>query len=284
MRTAWTELPGQLQAAIKDRAGRIRALQPATRGNHADFASTLHTSDGRVFVKAARKVSTDVDGPEVRALRWEAAINPYVAELAPRLLWRAEAGEWLALGFEHVAGRHADYSPGSPDLAALDRVIRTLQETVTPEVVKGRVERRWTLADVDVSGAAGDVLLHTDINADNLLITPDERVYLVDWAFVARGAAWVELGLMIPWLIKAGHSPSRAAAWAERFPAWNRADSAAIDAFSMALAQCWRVRCEHNQAEWVAERAALTRQWAEHRLRGREVNGVGEKPSGVSWA
>jgi hypothetical protein len=48
--------------------------------------------------------------------RWtqdmEALINPYVADLSPRLLWRVQ-GEWDVLGFEVVDGRHADYRPGS---------------------------------------------------------------------------------------------------------------------------------------------------------------------------
>ncbi|GAA0348008.1 hypothetical protein NE235_10785 [Actinoallomurus spadix] len=265
MRIAWTELPGRLQAAIKDRTGLIHDIQPATRGNHAHIASTLHTAHGRVFVKAARKTSPDTDGAEVRALRWEAAVNPYVGEFAPRLLWRAEAGGWLALGFEHVDGRHADYSPGSPDLSALAKTIRSLQRTPCPPIVKSRVERRWQSTGVDVTSTAGDTLLHTDVNPDNLLLAPDGRVHLVDWAFVARGAAWVEVGLVIPWLLKAGHSPADAAAWIDQFPSWSRADAAGIDAFSEALARRWRDQCERDSTEWVLEHAVVTRQWAQYR-------------------
>lgn len=265
MRIAWTELPGNLQAAITDRTGLIHDIQPATRGNHAHIASTLHTTHGRVFVKAARKTSPDTDGPEVRALRWEAAVNPYVDEFAPRLHWKVEAGGWLALGFQCVDGRHANYSPGSPDLPILARTIRALQRMKCPHMVKSRVERRWQSTDVDVRATSGHSLLHTDVNPDNLLIALDGRVYLVDWAFVARGAAWVELGLLIPWLLKAGHSPAGAAEWIEQFPSWASADQVAIDAFSEALARRWSMQCERNKTEWALEHAVVTQQWAQYR-------------------
>jgi Ser/Thr protein kinase RdoA (MazF antagonist) len=39
---------------------------------------------------------------------------------------------------------------------------------------------------------AGETLLHFDIRADNLLLTP-ERVWFVDWPHACVGAAWVDL-------------------------------------------------------------------------------------------
>ncbi|TDD39981.1 hypothetical protein E1287_02050 [Actinomadura sp. KC06] len=124
----------------------------------------------------------------------------------------------LVLGFEHIEGRHADYTPGSPDLEILVKTVQALQSTPCPDVVQMRVERRWTSVTEDVSPMAGTSLLHTDVNAENLLITPDGRAVLVDWAFAARGAAWAELGLLIPWLLKSGHTPAEAADWATQFP------------------------------------------------------------------
>ncbi len=46
--------------------------------------------------------------------------------------------------------------------------------------------------------AAGDTLLHTDIRADNLLLTGDGRVTVVDWPHACRGAAFVEPLLFAP--------------------------------------------------------------------------------------
>lgn len=77
----------------------------------------------------------DRDGVEVRPLRWDAAINSHVSESAPRLLWHGEAGRWLALGFEHVEGRHADYTRGSVDLEVVAKTLTAFQALPCPDLV-----------------------------------------------------------------------------------------------------------------------------------------------------
>jgi Ser/Thr protein kinase RdoA (MazF antagonist) len=129
------------------------------------------------------------------------------------------------------------------------------------------VERRWASVADSIGPLAGDALLHTDLNSDNFLITGDGRAYLVDWAFAARGAAFVELGLLIPWLLKAGHTPRQAEAWVAQFPSWADADPAHIDLFSVAFAARWAQHTSReNPEDWVLLHAELTRRWAEHRV------------------
>ena len=41
-------------------------------------------------------------------------------------------------------------------------------------------------------GLSGETLVHLDVRADNLLVTADGTVSLVDWPWAARGAAWVD--------------------------------------------------------------------------------------------
>jgi hypothetical protein len=55
------------------------------------------------------------------------------------------------------------------------------------------IEQPWTgLADdTDLALLAGDHLLHTDLNPDNILIS-DGRAWLVDWAWTTLGAAWID--------------------------------------------------------------------------------------------
>jgi hypothetical protein len=102
--------------------------------------------------------------------------------------------------------------------------------------------------------------------AMSLLVTSDGQVRVVDWAFAARGAAWVELGLLIPWLLKAGHTPAETAEWVARFPSWTAADSAHIDQFSEAFAARWAQHAASPALEdWVTLPADLTRRWAEYR-------------------
>jgi hypothetical protein len=265
MRVDRTDLPAKLRAAIETETGPIRAAEPASTGNHADIASTLHGRDRVTFVKAARRLSPEEDGPEVRSLRWEAAVNPYVTEFAPRLRWKVEAGGWLALGFDHIDGRKADYTPGSPDLPMLAKVLHALQSTPGPGAVRLRAERRWATDADDVSRMSGDALLHTDLNEDNLIITPDGGAFLVDWAFVSRGAAWIEPALLILWLLKAGHTPAQAEQWVTQFPSWHEAGAPTIDMFSRILAERWRHNSVRNPAPWAVEHAAAAERWAHHR-------------------
>ncbi|MGI5163834.1 hypothetical protein ACQEU3_05695 [Spirillospora sp. CA-253888] len=264
MRIDWAELPEEIRVAARGHVGTVAKVVPAAEGNHADIASTVIGSRSRVFVKAAKRVSAERDGPEVRSLRWEAAINAHVRAFAPRLLDTVEAGGWLALFFERIDGRHADFSPGSPDLEVLAETVDALQRTPCPEVLDKYVERRWEAVVQDSSPMAGGNLLHADLNPANLLITPD-RVYLVDWAFAARGAAWVEPALLMPWLIKAGHGPANAEAWLSRFGSWGEADPRHIDLFADAFATKWTINLETNSEAWAMEHASAARAWADHR-------------------
>jgi hypothetical protein len=265
MRSDWTDLPGEIRKQIEAHSGPIHAIEEAPTGNHADIAATLHTADGPVFVKAARKLEGR-DGPEVMSLRREAAVNPHVAEFAPRLRWQAEAGGWLALGFEHVDGRRADFTPGSPDLEVLTKTIHAIQNTPCPGVPMLPAERRWQRYTDDPARFGGGALLHTDLNEDNLIITPGGRVYVVDWAFVTRGAAWLELMMLVPWLINAGHSPQAADEWVCQFPSWVQAPPAAVDVFTAGFAAQWRDAAQARPEEWIARHADLTGRWAAYRL------------------
>jgi hypothetical protein len=51
----------------------------------------------------------------------EATVAPLVRDIFPALLWHFDEVGWNVMGYEYAPGRHADYSPGSPDL---DRLMR----------------------------------------------------------------------------------------------------------------------------------------------------------------
>ncbi|MFD0685363.1 phosphotransferase family protein [Actinomadura fibrosa] len=265
MRSHWPDLPAEVLDAVTARTGPVHRVEPAPAGNHADIAATIHTTDGRLFVKAARRTVPDTDGPEVRSLRWEAAINPHVTEYAPRLHWTVEAGGWLLLAFEHVQARHADYAPGSPDLDIVAKIIEGLQAHPLPGVLeRKRVERRWESMG-DMTPLAGSTLLHADLNPANVLLGDDGTAYVVDWTFAGRGAAFLEMALLIPWLLQAGHTPAAAEHWVSRFPAWTSTASVTIDLFARAFADKWRANLATNNEVWAQEHAASAQSWAAHR-------------------
>jgi aminoglycoside phosphotransferase (APT) family kinase protein len=79
----------------------------------------------------------------------------------------------------------ASAGSGQDDLRGLDPWARRhLAELVALEAVAA-------------DAAAGATLLHADLRADNILLTPS-RVFFIDWPWASRGAAWVDLAFMLP--------------------------------------------------------------------------------------
>ena len=213
-----------MRAAVEERLGSpVESATSLSGGFSPGLAAQLGTMDGRrVFVKAVGP-EPNPDSPAmhrreieiVRALPSEAP--------APRLLWSYdEGGEgWVVLAFEDVDGR----SPAEPWRSEeLDRVLDALAALaglLTPSplpqttvgspgdwpIVAGGHWRKlqqerparldgWSLRNLDrlaaleaeaPAAAAGETLLHLDLRADNMLLTPD-RVVVVDWPHARVGA------------------------------------------------------------------------------------------------
>ena len=87
--------------------------------------------------------------------------------------------------------------------------------------------------------AAGDTLLHTDLRPDNMLRDRDGAVWVIDWAWSCRGAAWIELVSLAPSVAARGVDPDQILA---AHSSTRDVDPAAIDAFICALVGYW----EHN--------------------------------------
>src|SRR5439155_22784178 len=79
----------------------------------------------------------------------------------------------------------------------------------------------------------GSTLLHLDIRADNLLLTP-ERVYVVDWPHACVGAPWVDPVCFAPSVpMQGGPVPGDLL---RRHPAARAAEPGAITAAVVAVA------------------------------------------------
>lgn len=135
-RITWPDLPAAVRTAIHQHTGHIDEAVPVQAGLNSGLAAILHTSTGRVFIKGI-----PADHPQSRTQQREADINPYVAPVAPRLLWRTIAAGWDVLGFEHIDGHHADLAPGSPDLPKLADALTELSEAAGA-ALSGTVRRR----------------------------------------------------------------------------------------------------------------------------------------------
>ncbi|MGI5530431.1 phosphotransferase [Streptomyces syringium] len=236
-RTHWNDLPRPLRAAVEARTGAVVAVGTVPHGLNCATATTLTTARGSTFVKGVPLH----DAEACAAQRWEAAVNPYVLDVGPRLRWRIAADGWELLGFEHVEGRHADLSPGSADLPMVAEMLGTAQTVRAPRgAAVPRFADRWTrfLGPGELRLLDGETLLHTDTHPHNLMVT-DDRAYLVDWATPALGPAWVDVAYTAVRLLEADCVPDDVRKWAARFDCWTSADPRAVAAFVSANCRQW---------------------------------------------
>jgi hypothetical protein len=256
MRIDWTALPEAVTTEVADRVGGLHVTLAKT-GDHAEIAAAITGTNGTVFVKAAR---TDFG---VRSLRFELRVSEAVnGSRSPAVTWYFETAGWLVVGFEHCEGPHADLSPGSPDLDLLGEALTVLGKTRAPDVPLFSPKARLGFAHPAMDG---DTLVHTDLGPANLIVTP-RGLRIVDWAMAAKAATWVELAMLAPWLISAGHTPEQAEQWLARHPAWQLIDTAVLDYFATKNAEKWASKSAGTTMAWIRDLAAWTSRWAAYRL------------------
>ena len=228
VRMAWTDLPASLRTSIEQALGSPVVTATSQPGGFSPgSADRVVLADGRAaFVKA---VGTPVhpDSPAVNRREVYALERLPLGLSTSRLLASVDDGDWVALAFEDLDGRHP-HEPWQVD--ELDLVLDLLVDNarlLTPapagfrplwdelgEDFCGWSRMRldppadldpWTLAHLDDLAAYelrmpealdGDTLLHLDVRADNLLIVESAagpRAVLVDWPWVSVGPAWVDI-------------------------------------------------------------------------------------------
>ncbi|MFJ1709501.1 phosphotransferase family protein [Kitasatospora sp. NPDC088346] len=304
-RPGWGDLPPAVTAEVEARVGApLAAVDYPSGGFTPGLAARAAFADGsRAFLKG---IPTG-DGT-AGMYRAEAAVGALLPEsVAPALLWSVETGDWLVLSFEDLSGGAPDLSPGAAGVGPALDVVGELARTLTPcplpdakpfEELARELAGNWTRllgnspADVGSDGwaaehardlvalddpaalveaTAGGTLLHCDLRADNMLLNADGRVKAIDWAWTARGAAWVDAAFFLPQLILAGHTPAEAERLlVERVPAWRAAPEAGVLGFAVALTGYWswharsgpggalgayRGRAAGAGREWIAHRA-----------------------------
>ncbi|MEU6013772.1 aminoglycoside phosphotransferase [Streptomyces sp. NPDC047515] len=278
-RKSWDELPDDVRAAIREQAGTVEGVESAGHGFSSQFAATLDTARGRVFLKGVRQ-----DDPLAWTQAREAAVNPYVVPVGPRLLWRVRTDDWDLLGFEYLPGRSADFTPGSADLPLVVEALTALGRIPCPDIeLEDAVGRFGGRLDdpADAALLAGTALLHTDWFHTNVHITHGPPsgstrsdgshatgggAHLVDWAWATRGAAWIDPACWVVWLGFAGHDPYGAEQWAAKVPAWSTASTRELDVAATALRRYWRSTEDEHPNEWTHRLRASADRWATYRL------------------
>lgn len=232
VRYSWTDIPKQVRSALAESLG-AEVVEAASQ--HGGFspgaAARLRLSDGRcVFAKAAGPVPNP-ETPEVYRREADVAARLPTEVPAPRLLLSLEAAEWVVLVLEDIDGDHPHLPWTARELGMVKDVIARLAVVLTPtplpdlprlsddefagfaeladEAANGgalegldgwirrHLDRLATLESRWAEAATGGTLLHTDIRADNLLVTGDD-IYVIDWPHASIGPAWADLLFMLP--------------------------------------------------------------------------------------
>ncbi|WP_436785876.1 phosphotransferase family protein [Yinghuangia sp. YIM S10712] len=262
-REAFADLPVSVRAEIEQRTGPIIDAQDHAAGRNSHISARLAMSTGAVFVKGLR-----TDHAQAWTQQREADLNPYLAGVAPRLLWHSDTAGWDLLCFEAIDGRHADYHPDSEDLPLVVDLLTRLATVTAPGLeLRDATQRLADYVDdpADASHFQGDALLHTDWNNTNILITADGRTRMVDWGWATRGAAWLDAAYWVIWLIAFGHTPQTAEALAREVPVWVEANDEALSVFSAANARLWSEIAQQSPAAWARSMAEASAAWAEYR-------------------
>ncbi|MEV5603261.1 aminoglycoside phosphotransferase [Streptomyces sp. NPDC052299] len=261
------QMPPAARTAVEEHTGPLRTVEEATDGFNSEIAARVTSATGTWHIKGLRS-----DHPRAWTQRREAAIAPFLTGLAPALRWHVESEGWDLLGFEALTGHHADYAPGSPDLPEAVSLLRRLGEAPCPGIELRQAEQRlerYAAQPDDLRFFAGPHLLHTDLNNTNVLVDDDapagDRARLVDWAWVTRGAVWLDTGYWVIWLIASGHTPASAERWAAEIPSWHLAPAEGITAFAAAGAKLWSGIATADPSPWTRRLAAAAAAW--HALR-----------------
>ncbi|MFJ9247897.1 aminoglycoside phosphotransferase [Streptomyces sp. NPDC101776] len=263
-RITFEDLPLAALSAVEKLTGPVLKSETVSQGFNSELAARVFTDSGSCFVKGLR-----TDHRWISTQRREAEVNPFLHGIAPGLLWQIEEAGWVLLGFENLQGRHADYTAGSPDLPRVADLLRRLGEVTCPEIQLRQAEQRlavYAAKPSDLDYFAGHSLLHTDLNDHNVIV--DGSAYLVDWAWATRGAAWLDAGYWVVWLMAAGHhEPESAEQWAHEIASWRVAPTEGITAFAQATANVWEEIAGDDPDEWTARMLRASRLWARFRQR-----------------
>lgn len=262
-RVRWDDLPEGLRRLIETETGAFAGEEHMTSGSSCVIGMVMHTAHGdRYFLKGV----PDDHRRAVWTQSNEALINPSVRELSAPLEFHITAAGWDVLGFRYLADhRHADLSPGSPDLPLVADMLRMLTAVPAPDgvVLRTMSDRFAKYAGARAGLLDGTTIAHTDMQAHNILIGPAAR--LIDWAWPTLGAAWIDTACVALHMIRAGHHPKDAELWAETLPMYASADDEAVSVLVAANVAIWTEISAAEPQPWKAEVADAARRWAQHR-------------------
>jgi len=236
-RLTWDELPAHVQSWVEGVLGAPVVRVVHARGGYSPgTADALFCADGRAGFLKAGHPSINPDSPAL--LRSEGQVLAELPSGLPiaGLVDSLDEGPdgWVVLLLEFVEGRPAPLPWTAETAAAALSNLTELAEALTPAPpgvtapaatalapmvdgwlslvgrpdldpwLAGRLDLLRTVSQDVLAHVGGETLVHLDLRADNLMLRPDGRLVVVDWAWAVRGAAWVDPALLTIEFISSG--------------------------------------------------------------------------------
>jgi hypothetical protein len=236
-RIRWDDIPSDIKREIEAVAGApVVGVDHREGGYSPCLAAALHLADGdTVFVKAV-SAAHNPDSPgfvrqEIRVLEQMPAAVP-----STRLRGSYDDGAWVAIVIEHIDGTLPAIPWSSEQLSSALEAVGKLGETIAPAFLPpasdflGGLFNRWgqlvaadtvptewqslagQLVDLEQRSLTlidGERLVHNDIRHDNMLVTPEGDVRIIDWPYASRGVPWLDTVLWLPALqLEGGGEPN----------------------------------------------------------------------------
>jgi aminoglycoside phosphotransferase len=188
---------------------------------------------GRFFIKVAGP-QPNPDTPNIHRAEGRIAASLPPRAPVPRFVGTYDDGAWVGLVFEYIDGRPPTIPWTRKELDRVLAGLEHLSRSLTPspveaapiqmkhvpylqgwrrllrqrfrvgignpkldEWVESNLPRLAALEEGWPDAARGNTLLHADIRADNIILTP-AKVYFVDWPWACVGAPWIDLMAMLP--------------------------------------------------------------------------------------
>lgn len=262
-RVAWRRMPLPVRASVERRLGsRVEHAESQDHGFSPAMASRLALANGsRVFVKAIGPdhESGAPGGQEIYRREARTTSRLPAAVAAPGLIDSWDVDGWVVLVFEDIDGHHPRLPWRDFELRRVLDAMTDLSERLTPSPVSappaaipgglngwellasdpallGRLPELdpWVRDHLRVLAARsggsrpawnGRTLLHTDLRADNIVLT-DDRVMFVDWPHARIGAPWIDLLWFLPSVAMQGGPPPTDLFWSH--PIAQGADADAV--------------------------------------------------------
>ena len=230
-RMPWPSLPSPVREGVASVLGSAVVSYRGLRGGFSPgVAAEVGLADGRrAFVKA---VGTPLNPRTPDLYRREAEVQGWLPRVpwTPAPLGTYDDGDWVALAYEHVDAPAVPVPWSVSSVAAVLGLVREMHDALGPapsgardlaDALGGgagwrewasssvpesapawavawavaRLDRLASLEEAWPSAAEGTALLHMDLRHDNLLVRGGD-VWVVDWPWASRGAAWVDAVLL----------------------------------------------------------------------------------------